>query len=157
MVGRWPALGGLALSVGFASQTLSMSIVEGILAKQRATATAVSWVTALREGRPDDAIAVSSPGALMAIAHDGHDVAIDPKTRTAAFQALPEVSAAAGCGKTSPRPTETERLQDGWVVRFSLDPCGLSGGLTLAVAPRLTVVRGRVVEEWRVSSFTLEP
>jgi hypothetical protein len=155
--GHWPALGGLALAVGFVAQAFTTTLVEGMVAKQRATATAVSWVTAIREGRLDDALAVSSPGALMAIEHDRHDATVDPAARREAFQALPEVTAVTGCSEALPRETSAERTGEGWVVRISLEPCGSPRELTLAVTPRLVAVRGQAVEEWRVSGFALEP
>ncbi len=152
--GRWLALGGLALAIGFVTQTFATRLVEGMVAKQRATATAESWVTAIREGRLDDALAVSSPGALMAIEHDA---AVDRETRREAFQALPEVAVVAGCDDTPPPRTATERIQEGWVVRFSLEACGSTRTLTIAVAPRVVALRGQAIEEWRVNGFTLEP
>jgi len=156
-VGRWPALGGLALAVGFVAQAFAATLVEGMVAKQRATATAVSWVNAIREERLDDALAVLSPSAIMVIGQGRHDASVDPEGRRAAFQARPEVAAVAGCGQTPPRQAATVRSQDGWDVRFSLEACGSGKELTLAVVPRLVAVRGQAVEEWRVNGFTLEP
>lgn len=156
-VGRWPALGGLALAVGFVSQAFATMLAEGMITKQRATATAVAWIDAIREERLDDALAVSSPGALVAAGPDRHDAALDPEARLQAFRALPEVTAVAGCGDTRPHQLVVERSEEGWVVRFSLEPCGSARELTLAVAPRLVAVRGKAIEEWRVNAFTFAP
>lgn len=156
-VGRWPALGGLALAIGFVSQALAMTVVEGLVANQRATATAVAWIDAIREGRLDDAIAVSSPRALIGVGQGRHEGALDSEARREAFQALPAVTAVAGCRKAPPRQIVTERSEDGWVVRFSMETCSTTGTLVLAVAPGLVAVRGHTIEEWRVQGFVIEP
>jgi hypothetical protein len=157
VAGRWPALGGLALAVGFVSQSLATTLAEGMVAKQRATATAMSWINAIREERFDDALLVSSPGALMGLESDQHGAAIDTDVRREAFQALPEVTAVMGCRETLPRQITVERSEGGWVVRFSLEDCGVPRELTLAVARRLVVRRDHTIEEWRVDRFTLGP
>jgi hypothetical protein len=157
VAGRWPALGGLALAVGFVAQSLATTVVEGMVAKQRATATAVTWINAIREERFDDALSVSSPGALLAIESDQHGEAMDAEVRRESFQVLPEVTAVMGCREALPRLITAERSEGGWVVRFSLEECGVPRELTLAVAPRLVVRRGHAVEEWRVDRFTLGP
>jgi hypothetical protein len=157
LAGRWPALGGLALAIGFVSQTLATTLVDGMVAKQRATATAVSWITAIREGRLDDALSVSSPRALMAIDVASHGEAVDPEARRRAFQSMPEVTAVAKCHETPPLAITAERSEGGWVVRVSLEDCGSSQDLTLAVASQLVVRRSHPVEEWRIDRFTLEP
>lgn len=157
LAGRWPALGGLALAIGFVSQTFATTLVDGLVAKQRATATAESWVTAIREGRFDDALSVSSPRALTMIDVAGHGEAIEPEALRRAFQAMSEVTAVANCRESAPRPIATERSEGGWVVRISLEGCGSARELTVVVASQLLVRRGHPIEEWRVDRFTLEP
>lgn len=155
LAGRWPALGGLALAIGFSSQALSTAFVEGLIADRRAAATATAWLDAIRDGRSDDAFAMTSPGSLPLPAHESHGAIVDTESRRQKFASMPEVQAVAGCGSSKPHQTVIERTKEGWTVRFSLEPCGSRSHLDLAVLRRTVTARGHLVEEWRVNAFAL--
>jgi len=155
-VGRWPALAGLALATGFSAQAMATISLDRMVANHRAAATAVAWVNAIREGRFDDAIAMSSPAILPTAGRGHHELAVDMGTRRDAFAALPEIQALTRCGATMPRQSAVERTSQGWSVRFSTEPCGVQGLFVLAVTRQAVPAKGQAVEEWRVIGFHLE-
>lgn len=156
-VGRWLALAGLALAVGFASQAASATLTDSMISRQRAIATATAWVEAVRAGRVADAIAISSPRALPAPAENRHGPPPGPDARVESFSEMPVVKAVAACGTTTPTITSVARAEDdGWLIRIPLDGCGRSGDLLIAVAPQLAARAGRAVEEWLVNAVMLE-
>jgi hypothetical protein len=156
-VGRWLALAGLALAVGFASQAVTATFTEGVIARKRAAATATAWLDAVRSGRVVDAISVSSPRALPAEVETRDGPPPGPEVRIEAFRDMEAVKAVAACGTTSPVITSARRTDEGWLVRVSLAGCGTSGDLLIEVAPRLATRAGRAIEEWLVNAVTLDP
>ncbi len=156
MVGRWPALGGLALAVGFSAQALSTALLDGLVARHRAVATATAWVDAVREGRFDDAIAVSSPLVMPPVNRDRQGEEQGVEARLDAFRELPEVKTVADCKTAAPRIDSREPDTDAWLVRVRFEGCNTADELLLSVAPRLVTRRGQIVEEWLVHRFALE-
>ncbi len=155
-VGRWIALAGLALAVGFASQAASAALTETMIVRQRAIATATAWVDAVRTGRVADAIAVSSQRALPAGVDTRHGPPPGPEVKVEAFREMPAVKAVAACGTTALTIASVDRADDGWLIRISLAGCGSSGDLLIFVAPRLVTRAGRAVEEWLVNDLRLD-
>jgi hypothetical protein len=146
IAGRWAALGGLALAVGFVSQAAASALADRWVAGRRAVATATTWIDSIRAGRLADALAASSPLALPTPTDD----------RLAAFGELAVVRAIAAAPEP-PTITSLERSEGAWRVRLAL-PAGESGdGILLAVEPQLVTRGPRVIERWLVTGFTLEP
>lgn len=158
-VGRSAALVGLALAIGFAAQAASGFVVDRWIGSQRATATAVAWIDAVRAGRSGDAIGLCSPLALPQTGSDPSQPEHAEADRVAAFQALPVVAAVTACGQTA-KPAVSVRKhptdEDAWIVSLDFAPCGRDGEIvTLQVEPR-AATRGREpVERWLVTGFEL--
>jgi len=156
IVGRWAALGGLALAVGFVSQAAAAALADRWVAGRRAVATATTWIDSIRTGRLADALAASSPLALPPPPHQEPGEETANSDRLAAFSDLAAVRAIAA-GETPPVITSLERSNDTWRVRLALPAGQGSEALLLEVGP-LQVARGpRVIERWLVTGFTLEP
>ncbi len=156
IVGRWAAVGGLALAVGFVSQATAAALADRWVAGRRATVTATTWIDSIRTGRLADALAASSPLALPPIPHEHHGEEPAADDRLAAFGELAVVRAIAAA-REPPVITSLERSEDAWRVRLAL-PAGEPGGeILLGVEPRLVSRGSRVIERWLVAGFTLEP
>jgi hypothetical protein len=153
MAGRWIALAGLAMAVGFASQSMAAACAERLVVRHRAMATATAWVEAVRTGRFADAIAISSPRAIPAAETDRSAPPPSPDATIATFRELPVVHAVAACATAVPTIADASRTDDGWVIRMAL---GTSDDLLVAVAPRLVTRRGQAIEEWLVNGFSLD-
>lgn len=65
--GRMLALTGLALAVGFGTQAVSATATRRWIAQSRAQAAAGLWITAVRDGRQDDARSMCLPEAAPQI------------------------------------------------------------------------------------------
>lgn len=156
IVGRWAALGGLALAVGFVSQATAAALADRWVAGRRAVATATTWIDSIRAGRLADALAASSPLALPPLPHEHHGEEPAAADRLAAFGELAVVRAIAAAPEP-PAITSLERAEEAWRVRLAL-PAGEPGdGILLAVEPRLVSRGPRLIERWLVTGFTLEP
>jgi len=157
IVGRWAALVGLALAVGFVSQAAAAALADRWVAGRRAVATATTWVDSIRAGRLDDALGTLSPLVLPPpLPHDHPGEKPTPADRLAAFADLPAVQAMAAANEP-PEVISVERSSDGWRVRLAVP--GDTGGraLVVAVEPK-SITRGpRVIEQWLVTGFVLEP
>ncbi len=157
IVGRWIALAGLALAVGFTSQAIAAAMTARAIARHRAEATARAWVEAVRAERLADAIAVSSPRSLPMVESDRHGPPLGPEAKIDAFRELPAVRAVMACTAAAPVIAGMERVDNGWVIRLPLEGCGMPNDLVLSVAPQLVTRRGRALEEWLVNELRLEP
>jgi len=145
IVGRWAALGGLALAVGFVSQATASALADRWVAGRRAAATATTWIDSIRAGRLEDALAATSPLALPAPTDD----------RLAAFGDLHVIKGIAAAPEP-PVITSLERSEDAWRMRLAM-PGQPGGEVLLAVEPQLVTRGPRVIERWLVTGFTLEP
>ena len=145
IVGRWAALAGLALAVGFVSQAAASALADRWVAGRRAVVTASTWIDSIRAGRLADALAASSPLVLPAPTDD----------RLAAFGDLHMIKAIAA-SQEPPTITSLERSQGAWQVRLAM-PGQPGGEVLLAVEPQLVTRGPRVIERWLVTGFTLEP
>jgi hypothetical protein len=155
IVGRWAALGGLALAVGFVSQAAAAALADRWVAGRRAMATATTWIDSIRAGRLADALAASSPLALPPLPHEHHGEEPAAGDRLAAFGELAVVRAIAAAPEP-PAITSLERSDDAWRVRLVLSDGEPSGSILLAVEPRVVSRGSRVIERWLVAGFTLE-
>lgn len=157
--GRVLALGGLALAVGFGIQAVTAAVVDRWIIGHRARVAAGTWIDAVRESRPAEALGISAETTLPAVEPHRPASAEPPADRIARFAALPAVQAVAACGQARPGLLDAAPVGSedrAWVVRFSLAGCG--GGeaaVRIVVVPRVTGVNGPV-ERWTVEAFDLE-
>jgi hypothetical protein len=146
IVGRWAALGGIALAVGFVSQAAAAALADRWVTGRRAAATATIWIDSIRAGRLADAMAASSPLALS----------VPSENRFAVFGDLQVIKAIAA-SQEPPMITSLERSQGAWQVRLAM-PAGEPGSeVVVTVEPQLVARGPRVIERWLVTGFTLEP
>lgn len=156
--GRPLALAGLALAIGFSAQAIAAAVIDGWIMGGRASATAMAWVDAVRQGRFTDAAGLCSPAALPGPGGDPFAAGVSREDLQAAFRDAPAVMSVAACGEVRPPVTVSRSPagDGGWIARVDLASCGLEGGsVTLRVAAR-TAARGRgTVERWLVTGFDL--
>jgi hypothetical protein len=155
--GGLAALAGLALSVGFGAQAVSAAAVSRWVAGQRAQATAVAWLEAVRGDRLADAVALADRGGGLTAPPDETRAveALAAQALVKAVQACPPTARLSG---VTTRPDE--RGDGSWLVRGSLQPDAAGQGdavtVKIVVAPQ-TVRRHRgSVERWGVVAFDLE-
>lgn len=155
--GGLAALTGLALAVGFGAQALSAAAVGRWVVGQRAEATAVAWIDAVRSDRLADAVALADRGG-GATAPPDENRAVEALAAQALVKAVRACQPTARLGSLTSRPDE--RGDGSWLVRGSLQPDAAGQGdavsFMIVVAPR-TVRRHRgFVERWGVVAFDLE-
>jgi hypothetical protein len=130
--GRFAALVGLALAIGFGSQALSTMIVARSIAAGRAVAAAEIFLTAVREARSADAEAMCSA------------------------EARGSVAALAACGARGECRDGGAGDEPGtWVVRLVPGKPG-DCGARLVLAPAVGMQQGRSVERWVVTACDTE-
>ncbi len=159
-VGRIPAVLGLALAVGFGTQSVSYRAVNDWFVRTRAATAAREFVRAARESRFADARDMCSPtaGGLR----DGVGVAVpDGPPEASAFAAMPAVALLARCSgsaqamMTAEPPPEDFPAAVAFVVTV---PCQTLDGHAEAGDARVRVVvqrddqpdRGTGFERWQV-------
>lgn len=151
------AVAGLALAVGFGAQAVGSAVVGRWVAGQRAQATALAWIEAVRGNRLADAVALADRGAGVNPPPDEKRTVevLAPQALVTAVQACPD---AARIGLVSVQPDE--RGGGSWQVRGTLEPCG--AGVDKVVTFRIIVTPHAVrrhrglVERWGVTAFDLE-
>lgn len=155
-VGRWAAVMGLALAVGFVCQAVATAWADHMIARGRAVATATTWLDAVRTGQLADALAVSGPLILPAARgdHDGGEQG--PESRLSAFGELPAVRAVAACEGVIPAVVGSERAAAAWLIQVSLAGCPGADELRIVVEPQLTGSPRGPVERWLVIDVTVE-
>jgi hypothetical protein len=156
--GRWVALAGLALAVGFAAQAVTSALVSRAIARGRATAVAGAWLDAIRSGRLADAL-LMGPAEMLPPAASGDDAALD---RLATFAALPAIRGVQDCGADAAVAiTGVAAAGTGWTLRAELSPCAepARGGFTLTidVEPLPAGGPGGPGERWIVTRFAPPP
>lgn len=164
--GRWAALAGLALSIGFAAQAVSGLLMTRSIAGERAVIVARSFVDALRENRLADAMSMSGPMLSMLATQKPRmtpgSMENDGGTREQ-FLELPVVVAATGCGDGATivgvEPVPSVEYERAWEVRVEIGPCASrsTGRLVLwvTVEPGSATTRRGTPERWAVTACTL--
>ena len=153
-VGRFAALAGLFLAVGFGAQAVGSHLVNRWVARERAIATARHWVTTVHGGKLDDAAAMLAPTAIeRGIAVPGkEDTPAQLLERQAIYRQI------RGCGGEPVIAATVEGTvpnePDLWIAAVSLKPCAGAVDDTLTVrmlvrSQRL-VRKGRVYDAWQV-------
>lgn len=156
--GRWAALAGLALAVGFGAQAVTTAVVGRALVTGRAAAAAGVWLDAIRSDHVADALAMCTAQIWPPVAADADDAVAG---RIAAFAALPAIRAVRECGEAAAVATSVAPAGAGWTVRARLSPCAepAGGGVVLAidVEPLAASAAHGIVEQWIVTRFAREP
>ncbi len=159
--GRPLVLAGLALALGFAAQALAGAWYDGWIARQRAVAAATAWITAVREERFADAMAMCGPQAYPL----PHEVTMGtepptPAVREEAFRATAAVRAIQACGQSQPAVTQVRRLGTSgsvWRVSGDLSACAaVSGELRVELEPRSETGPRGPLERWLVIGLGVE-
>ena len=130
--GGLAAVIGLALSLGFGAQAVTAAAMARWLAASRAEAAAGFWLTALCDGRTDDARSMCGPDA----AADVDDAAACCAAESARIRCV-------GTGETP----------GSWAVSASRGTCRLD----LVVEPAVSTTGGRATERWMVTSVVRSP
>ena len=157
--GRPLALVGLALAVGFGAQAVTAAVLDRWIVGHRAQVAAGTWIDAVREGRPAEALGISSGAVLPAAEPHRPATEEPPAERLARFAALPTVQAVAACAAARPGILSAAPVgsdDQAWAVRFSLADCGgAEAAVRIVVVPRITGANGPV-ERWMVEACDLE-
>jgi hypothetical protein len=171
--GRAAALVGLALSVGFGMQAVTMSLVSRWIMESRTKATARVWLDALRENRLTDAEGMMAPHLLPASGagkngfggpgpvHDHDHEHEHGAGAEHGVETLPAVKAILECGGTAAADVRAagrdEETGENWCARVKLGPCGNGNAVEVRLELQPTSVReaNRLVERWTI--VKLEP
>lgn len=167
--GRAVALAGLALSVGFGVQAVTMKWVSRRITEGRAAAVARLWLDAVRDDRLSDALGMLGPGTLPMAPHD-HDHAgpdahgpEEKESLVARLAELPAVRAVRGCGGAATPSVRctgmAEDAEDVWETSVRLTPCASGGDvvLLLQMAPSPAVGGRDAKERWRITRIEAGP
>jgi hypothetical protein len=130
--GRMLALTGLALAVGFGAQAVSAAATQRWIARSRAQAAASLWITAVRDGRLDDARSMCLPEAVLQI-----------DTITARIGGCAGEPSLMAIGST------TDDASGGQNVRAAFASCGIVFDIHLM--PADVVRQEGMVERWMVA------
>lgn len=162
-VGRFAALAGLALSIGFGCQAAATRFTAGRIMSARATLAASAWLEAVREDRLLDARGMMSPSILPAPEYlGGHSDAPavgDPVAQEPAIEALDYVRAIRECPRATADIRCTGHVPDSrdsretWMTQITLSTCddGSRRQVVLALQPTLRAMAGGSVERWEVT------
>jgi hypothetical protein len=130
--GRTLALTGLALAVGFGTQAVSAAAAQRWIVRSRAQAAAGLWVTAVRDGRHDDARSMCLPEAV-------------PQIDTIAAR----IGGCAGEPTLSAISSPADEASGGRSVRAAFASCGIAFDIHLV--PTDVVRQEGTVERWMVA------
>lgn len=166
-IGRVAALAGLALSIGFGCQAMTLKLVARQMTAARVSQAALVWLAAVREDRLMDARGMMSPSILPAPeylgAHEDAPAVNDPITQEAAFRKLSFIKTIGRCGKadasarcTGSKP-DSQESKETWTVRIRLSPCDDESGLEVQVElqPTLQAVPGGRLERWEITQVEI--
>lgn len=165
--GRWLALLGLALAVGFGAQAVATTISHRTFASARAEAAARMFVEMLREERIADALKVCLPQVIPPSSRAGVGGIATPDVQELQAQAsladLEVVRAIQACGGSASIELRCigpeERFEGGWVVVGQIGPCA-DGGRPLPLKMLMQakpVTRGqRLFDNWMVGGIAID-
>lgn len=154
-VGRWAALAGLFLALGFGAQAVSAHLFGRWVAGRRAEATARHWIETVRQGNVSDAAKMLDPGAV-------ERGPMTPGSLDEPLESIlakhPVVKAIRDCGADSTPSVVIEGTlpEDArmWLASVTVGPCsGGDGGEKKArmILRSLRITRkGRVYDSWQV-------
>lgn len=166
--GRWMAVLGLALAVGFGAQAVAGRLVWRSIAGRRAEDAARMFLEMVRQDRMADAYKCCLP-QVMPMSMERPSMMQEPPTpdqtarkAEAALRGMAVIQAVQGCGAGIPielRCTGAEaRMKDAWIVHVRLGPC--TTGKTLRVRMLMEsrpVTRGaRLYDNWMVAGIAFD-
>jgi hypothetical protein len=160
--GRWAALTGLALAVGFGAQAAAQMGVRYASSRARAMAAAEAFLTAVSQGRNEEAIAMCRYDALpdTLLPQPSGPLAGEAAAEVKAkFGLMPTVAAIRACGATKPlieAARSDDTTWDAWRVRAAI-PCG---GADSSAPVRLDIAVGRdptaaATDRWMITGHAL--
>lgn len=161
--GRWCALAGLALAVGFGMQSVATTLTQRSVAFRRAEGAAAMFLEMVREDRLGDAVKtclpqVMPPMAIGAGAKTTPDVQErQAEASLAGLEIIQDIRKCGGAASTTFRCVGAEvRFPDSWAVVVVIDPCeGRSKPLEIRMLMQSKpVTRGqRMYDNWMVAGI----
>lgn len=166
--GRWMAVLGLALALGFGAQAVAGRLVWRSIAGRRAESAARMFLEMVRQDRMADAYKCCLP-QVMPMTMERPSMMQEPPTpeqtarkAEAALRGMEVIQSIQGCGADIPielRCTGAEaRMKDAWIVHVRVGPC--TSGKTLRVRMLMEsrpVARGqRLYDNWMVAGIAFE-
>lgn len=129
--GRWWALAGLALAIGFGTQAVVTSLTQRSVAFARAEASASMFLELVREDRMRDALKTCLPQVIPPSSGSGISGMAPPDVQErkaeAALAGMNVIKDIRSCGKNAPTTLRCvgaeERFPDSWAVVVTIDPC----------------------------------
>jgi hypothetical protein len=162
--GRWWALAGLALAVGFGVQSVVTSLTQRTVAFWRAEASAAMFLDLVREDRLGDAIKTCLPQVIPPSM--GKEIAakatpdIQERRAEASLAGLEIIKDIRECGSAAATTLRCvgaeDRVPDSWVVVVVIGPCeGRSKPLEIRMLMQSKpVTRGqRTFDNWMVAAI----
>ncbi len=166
--GRWWALAGLALSIGFGTQAVATALSHRAVAYSRSEAAARMFIDMVRAERMGEALKVCLPQVVpppMGVGLASKAVAPDVRERQAeaSLANMAVIKAIQACGGTAPIDMHCigpeDRFPDSWAVALRIDPCE-GGGKPVEVRILMQskpVTRGqRLFDNWMVAGIAFD-
>jgi len=161
--GRWWALAGLALAVGFGVQSVATSLTQRSVAFRRAEASAAMFLEMVREDRLGEAVKTCLPQVIPPMGMGiGAKATPDVQERQAeaslaGLEIIQNIRKCGSAAATTLRCVGAEdRFPDSWAVVVVIDPCeGRSKPLEIRMLMQSKpVTRGqRMFDNWMVAGI----
>lgn len=162
--GRWWALAGLALAVGFGVQSVATTLTQRSVAFRRAEAAAAMFLEMVREDRLGDAVKTCLPQVIPPPMGIGVGAQATPDVQErqaeATLAGMEIIQDIRTCGRAAPTTLECVgaevRFPDSWAVVVVIDPCeGRSKPLEIRMLMQSKpVTRGqRIYDNWMVAGI----
>lgn len=162
--GRWWALAGLALAVGFGVQSVATSLTQRSVAFKRAEASAAMFLEMVREDRLGDAVKTCLPQVIPPPMGIGVGAKATPdiqeKQAEASLAGLEIIQNIRKCGSAATTTLRCvgaeDRFPDSWAVVVVIGPCeGRSKPLEIRMLMQSKpVTRGqRIYDNWMVAGI----
>ena len=161
--GRWLALAGLALALGFGAQSAVSFVVGRTVMRSRAEASARMFLDMVRKERMADAIKCCLPQVTPPITGRNMDGPPTPDAQTraaeAALRSMDVIRAIQRCGDDAPLEIHCvgpeTRLKESWVLEVRVGPCPDGKPLKIKMLMQSrAVTRGkRPYDNWMVAGI----
>lgn len=164
--GRWLALLGLALAIGFGAQSAVSFVVARSVTRSRSEAAARMFLDMVRKERMADAIKCCLPQVTPPVSARKMDGPPTPEAQTraaeGALRSMDVIRAIQRCGDDAPVQIHCvgpeTRLKDSWVLEVRVGPC--PDGKTLKIKMLMqsrAVTRGkRPYDNWMVGGIAAD-
>ena len=162
--GRWWALAGLALAVGFGVQSVATSLTQRSVSFRRAEAAAAMFLEMVREDRLGDAVKTCLPQVIPPPMGSGVGAKATPdiqekqaEASLAGLEIIQDIRKCGSAASTTLRCVGAEdRFPDSWAVVVVISPCeGRSKPLEIRMLMQSKpVTRGqRMYDNWMVAGI----